>query len=222
MTSSIGILLLLACAFTSAQAADTLRICTDDKPQLPYMTIDGGGLAGDLIRRAAAEQKLALTFHAAPIVRCRAELELGQADAFPMTPYTQSLLSLGAFPMRHGRVDPRRATMVARSTAYRLVGSRAGWDGRKFINLEGPVLVSSGAVFLIDRLRGMDVTFDDKGKGMEQVFMKLLAGRGSIAIGAGHLGHAQLKDPRFAGKIEPLPVQFFEQPYFLAVTRSYY
>jgi len=214
------LLLLALAASPSVQGAETLRICTDEKSHLPFIDPAGGGVAGQLIRQAAAELGLHIVFYPAPTTRCREEMRVGVADAFPITPYTTSLLGIAAYPMSKGKPDPERAVLVARSFAYRRTGTAVDWDGKKFIRLTTPVLMPFGAVLLNDRLKAAGVAYDDKGKTLDLIFSKLLAERGDIAVGAEYSGMALLADPRFAGKIEMLPIPFTTEPYFLAVTQK--
>lgn len=223
----LSLLPVACCAQANAPAqhrtpAPALRLCVDERAHLPFITADGKGTAGELIRQAARESGIEVTFYGAPVVRCREEIRAGVADGFPTAPYTPALTSFMSFPM-HGAVpDSTRAVMMARAMVFRRKGSALGWDGKQFSHLNLPVLVPFGAVLLLDRLQAMGVPHDDKGKTLDLIFAKLAAQRGDAAIGAEYSGIAHLAEPRFATQLEMLPVPFSEEPYFLGVSSSYY
>lgn len=216
-------LFLLAVALSSAAAqAATLRLCTDEKSHLPYLTPEGGGTAGLLIQMAAREVGVAVEFYAAPTTRCREEIRVGVADGFPTAPFTPTLEPFMAFPMNMGRPDPERSVVTARAMVFRRTASTTQWDGNRFYGLHKPVLVPFGAVLLVDRLKALDVPIDDKGKSLDGNLVKLLAGRGDAAVGSEMSGHVLLADPQFKDKIEMLPIAFTEEAYYLGVNKPYY
>ena len=219
LAGALGIGLLFCCLGARGQP---MRICVDEQSNEPLITSTGGGMLGRLIREAASEANVAISFHSAPVARCRERLRLGAADAFPTTPYTQSLLPLLAYPSTRNVPDERRAVIKARALVFRRIGSKAGWNGREFSGLTSSVLIPTSAALLIERLGALGVPFDDNGKTLEQNFLKLAAGRAEIAIGAEVGGLALLADPRFNRILEPVATPFSEEPYYLAVTKTYH
>jgi polar amino acid transport system substrate-binding protein len=207
---------------SSLAGAAAMRICVDELSHLPFITPAGEGVSGKLIRQAAAETGMSITFYSAPITRCREEIRAGIADGFPTAPYTPALLPFMVFPMQQTRPDPARAVVLARALVFRRKGSSVDWDGQRFTKLERPAMLPFGSVLLTDRLQAMNVRFDDKGKSLNAVFAKLLAGRGDVAIGAEYSGRAILADPRYAGKIEELLKPFSEESYYFGVSRRFY
>lgn len=202
--------------------AQAMRICADEQSHMPFIDKAGNGVTGLLILQAAADVGTTLEFYGAPTTRCREEIRAGLAAGFPSAPYTAALLPFMVFPMQQGRPDAARATLLARAMVFRRKGSAADWNGKTFSGLAMPVLMPFGAVLLSDRLRAMEVPFDDKGKTLRLIFGKLLAGRGDVAIGSEYSGAALLAEARFAGKIEALPLPFSEEFYYLGVSRAYY
>ncbi|MFB9246191.1 hypothetical protein IV454_00910 [Massilia antarctica] len=200
----------------------TLRLCVDERSHLPFITSDGKGTAGELIRLAARESGVQVVFYGAPVTRCREEIRAGVADGFPTAPYTPSLLPFMSFPMRAGVPDGARAVMVARAMVFRRKGSAVGWNGERFTDRTLPVLVPFGSVLLVDRLRAMGVPMDDKGKTLDLIFSKLAAQRGDVAIGAEFSGLDHLAEPRFADQLEMLPLPFSQESYFLGISSAWY
>lgn len=211
-----------ASLLASALHAEPLRICADEQSHMPFIDKAGNGVTGQLLLQAAAEVGVQLVFYGAPITRCREEIRAGLANGFPTAPYTTALLPFMVFPMQQGKPDTARAALLARAMVFRRRGSAAGWNGKVFSGLAMPVLMPFGAVLLSDRLQAMHVPVDDKGKTLDLIFGKLLAGRGDVAIGSEYSGAALLTEPRFAGKIETLPLPFSEEFYYLGVSRAYY
>ncbi|NHZ80696.1 hypothetical protein F2P44_15650 [Massilia sp. CCM 8695] len=210
-------------AKTGAQeAVPALRLCVDERSHLPFITPEGKGTAGELIRMAAREAGVEVVFYGAPVTRCREEIRAGIADGFPTAPYTPALLPFMSFPMHGDGPDAARAVMVARAMVFRRKGSAVGWDGERFTGRTLPALVPFGAVLLVDRLQAMGVPLDDKGKTLDLIFAKLAAQRGDVAIGAEFSGMAHLAEPRFAAQLEMLPQPFSQEPYFLGVSSAYY
>jgi polar amino acid transport system substrate-binding protein len=200
----------------------TLRLCTDEKSHLPFITPQGGGTAGMLIQMAAKEVGVQVEFYPAPVTRCREEIRVGVADGYPTAPFTPALEPFMKFPMKDGKPDPERAIMTARAAVFRRAGSTANWDGRRFSHVSKPVLIPFGAVLLVDMLKAMEVAADDKGKTLGANLVKLLAGRGDVAVGSEVSGFVLLADPQFKGKIEMLPIPFSAEPYYLGLNKAFY
>ena len=214
-------LLLLSVALPTLASATTLRICSDELPHLPYLMPGGQGTTGVLIRMAAKDIGLDITFYDAPVRRCREDLRANDADAFPVTPYDPETLPFLAFPMADGKVDRARATTSVRTLMVRRKGSPVQWDGTAFTGLQKPVLVKFGTIAVGKKLTALQVAMDDTGKSPESNFRKLLAGRGDLAICPEAEGRALLRQPEFAGKLEALPLPFTDDVYYLAITRQF-
>jgi polar amino acid transport system substrate-binding protein len=201
--------------------AVTLRLCTDQHSHLPHVTPNGEGSVDILIREAAEAIGLDIESHAAPTTRCREELRTGVADAFPITPFTASLLPFVAFPMNGAQPDPTRAVLNARAMVYRRVGTVPDWDGSRFSQLQTPVLVPAGAVLLLDRLTAMGVPIERGAMTLDGNFAKLLARRADLAIGSEISGRVLMALPEFTGKIEMLPLPFTDELYYLGLSRRF-
>lgn len=199
----------------------TLRLCTDESSHLPFITPTGEGTVDRLVAEAAREVGITIELRPAPITRCREEIRANAADGFPTTPYTPSLLSFIAFPMKDGEPDPARAVSTTRAVFFRRVGSQADWDGTRLQHLKGKVLVQFGAVLMLDRLAAIGAPIDDSGKTIGANFAKLLAGRGELTVGSEYSGRALMARPEFAGKIEALPIPFTDEPYYLGLSRRF-
>ncbi|MES2163112.1 MAG: hypothetical protein V4476_18300 [Pseudomonadota bacterium] len=202
--------------------AVTLHLCTMESGNPPFITVDATGVVDQLIRQAAQEVGIAVEYHVAPLTRCREEVRNNVADGFPYTPYSPSLAPVFVYPMRGAGIDAARAVSNGRTTVFRRVGSKTEWDGRRFAHLSTPVLVPFGMAMLQDRLKALEIGMDNSGKTMEANFVKMLAGRSDVAVGTEYHGRELLALPRYAGKIEELPVPFTDAPYFLGTSHRFY
>ena len=213
--------LLLLLGLPLACPAATLRVCFDTRPHLPHLTPEGGGTVGLLIKMAAAETGVEIAGYSVPVTRCREEIRANRAAGFPTTPFTYELLDFLAFPMAQGVADPSRSVMSGRTLVFRRKGSKVDWDGKRFSQLKTPVLIVFGSSMVVQRLGALGVPFDDKGKGVEANFTKLLAGRADIAVAWESDAIPLLSKPEFAGKIEMLPQPFAVVPYYLAISKQF-
>jgi polar amino acid transport system substrate-binding protein len=214
-------LLLLILLTPLAGTAAKLRICFDTRPHLPHLTPEGGGTVGVLIKMAAAETGVEIEGYSVPVTRCREEIRANLAAGFPTTPYVPNEFNFLAFPMVQGGEDASRSVMSARTLVFRRKGNKVGWDGKQFHQLKTPVLIVFGSALLTYRLGQMGIPFDDKGKGVDSNFSKLLAGRADIAVAWESDAMPLLSRPEFAGKIEVLPQPFAVVPYYLAISKQF-
>lgn len=213
---------LAAALLLSAQAhAVKLRLCVDARPHPPYLTPDGKGTVGLLLRLAAAEAGVELETRGAPVPRCREEIRAGLADGYPSASYTPTWRTLLDYPMKKGRPDPARAVLFVRVLAFQRKGGGAGWDGKRFASPDKPVLVAYGSVLIGDRLAALGQPSDTTGKNLEVSFTKLVAGRGDVALGWEQDGLALMGQPAFAGKVEALAQPFAEEQFHLGLSKRF-
>ncbi len=198
-----------------------LRLCVDARPHPPFLTPDGGGSVGALVKLAAAEAGVELELYHAPVTRCREEIRANLADGYPSASYTPTWQALLDYPMKKGRPDPSRAVLFVRVLAYQRSGGNVGWDGKHFSRLSTPVLVSYGSVMIGDRLGAIQQPSDATGKNLAVNFTKLAAGRGDVALGWENDGLALLDKPEFAGKVEPLALPFAEEMFYLGLSKRF-
>jgi polar amino acid transport system substrate-binding protein len=213
----------LALLFASSGArAVSLRICVDIDPHPPMLTPDGGGVSGRLAQAAARAAGFTVEFHAAPVLRCRAELLDGKTHAFPMTPYIVGIDGVARYPERNGSPDRSRASGVVRQVVFRRAGSSVDFDGSRFLGLDKPVLVPTSRLRLLELVAATGAPIDANALSLQRNFDKLLAGRGDASAGFEGEGLVLLALPQYAGKIEMLPLPLGEEAYYLVVARSFY
>ena len=214
--------LMLCCAVLAPAQAITLRLCTMDSAVLPYITPDGQGSADLLVRMAAQELDITVTYQPAPLARCREMLRTGAADGFPASPYIPTLAAELRYPLQHGEIDTSHAIISGRSMVFRRVGSNVEWDGGHFSHLSTPVLVPFGMVMPREKLQTLNVPVDPNGRSMLANFQKMLAGRSDLSVALETHGTQLLTLPQFAGKIEMLPIPFIDEHYYLVFSPAFY
>ncbi|MGB9992524.1 substrate-binding periplasmic protein [Massilia sp. SM-13] len=199
----------------------TLSLCIEENPFPPFIYTDRDGAIPILIKMAAREAGMKVAFHRAPYLRCLAEISSGQADGYPSAAIANVTKDL-VFPRSPKAPDAAHATVTTRVMVYRPSGSTVNWDGKQFSGLTGPVLHDRTTVLVAQRLQALGVAADNNAKNSEASFSKLLLGRGALAISFEASAAPLMAQPRYASKIEMLPVPFYVENYYLAVSRSVY
>jgi ABC-type amino acid transport substrate-binding protein len=212
----------LLAAAPAAHGGDVLRICTDDASHPPFLYPDRDGTIQVLVRMASAQVGVPVAFMPMPVRRCKAEFQRRAVDAAIVAAPIQANASDFAYPMRQGRADADKAVAVVQARVFRRKGSKASWDGSQFSGLAGPVLVPTGNAFITHRLEQLKVPFDEGARDAEQNFMKLLGSRADLVVVPENDGLALLREPKWAAKIEALPIAFTAQEFFLAFSQSYF
>jgi polar amino acid transport system substrate-binding protein len=213
---------LLATLALPAGAAETIRVCSDDQPHPPFYFPDREGTVQVLLRMAAARAGVEIQIVPMPVRRCEAEIQNGGADAIAVAEFESQALKRYVFPLRNGRADPAKSVASTSALVFRSKGSSASWDGRRFTNLNGPVLVQTGHVFITRRLESMHIPFDSGAAAAEQNFLKLIGKRGDLAVLPENDGLALLREPKWAAKIEALPAPFTTEKFFLVFSKRYF
>ncbi len=209
-------------AVVATDGLPELRLCIEENPYPPLIYADREGAIPILVRMAAHEAGLRVTFHRAPYLRCLAEVRGGLADGYPSVAHGIEGDEAYVFPGQPGAPDPARATVSTRVLVYRRIGAKVGWDGNAFNALARPVLHERSGLLVAKRLRKLGVVADSRGKNTEANMAKLLAGRGDALVTFEVAAAPLLAEPRFAGKVEALPAPFFVENYYLGVRPDVY
>jgi polar amino acid transport system substrate-binding protein len=206
----------------TADGLPELRLCIEENPFPPLIYADRDGAIPILVRMAAHEAGLRVSFHRAPYLRCLAQVRGGLADGYPSVVHGVDGDDAYVFPGYPVAPDPARATVSTRMLVYRRSGTSVDWDGSAFSGLTRPVLHDHSGLLVAKRLRALGVLTDSSGKNAEANLGKLLAGRGDALVTFEVAAAPLLAQPRFAGKVEALPVPFFVENYYLAVRPAVY
>jgi len=228
--AAIRLLPLAWLAFAAAAHAVTLgadgvpefSLCIEENPYPPLIYADRDGAIPILVKMAAREAGVRVSFHRAPYLRCLAQVRSGQADGYPSTVFGIAGAEAYVFPGHPGAPDPARATVTARQLVYRRSGAPVDWNGKQFSGLARPVLHDRSGLLVAKRLQALGVAADASAKNTEANLAKLLAGRGDVVVGFETAGTPLLAQPRFAGKVEALPIPFFVEDYYLGIGHGVY
>ncbi|MDT8991525.1 transporter substrate-binding domain-containing protein [Curvibacter sp. APW13] len=181
--------------------------------------VDGSGLNFELINRSAQTAGVRISYAPMPWKRCLAELQANRVDGAFAASYKTDRLELGAFP--GGAVpDANKRLHTDSYVLVRKKGSAVEWNGKTIQGLDGAVGVQLG-YSVGDQLRAMQVPVDDGSGTVQELLLKLLAGRvAAAAIGGGDAKNVLNADRKVAGQLELLPIPLVEKHYFLMLSHA--
>lgn len=211
----------LACSGASL-AAEPLRLCVAIQALPPFLYPNKEGTIQILIRMAAEQSGLQIKYEAMSLPKCVEEIRAGAmqgSSAMGATPQNQEF---AVFPKKNNLIDNGDAVVAARSSVFRLKGSKADWNGKSFSNLKLPVLFATGNSVFTEKLKSLKTPYNDETLHFQKNLLKMIAGQGDLVIGLQAEGKMRLEEPEFAGKIEELPAPFTEAHYFVAISKKYY
>lgn len=176
-------LLLLLCLSWPCMATE-LRVCADYRDVPPLSYIGGMGTAQYLLAKAAQNLGMPLSISYRPQARCLLELADQRFDAMLMASPNALTTPVLAFPQDgSGQIDPSRAYMGMRIVAFRIKGSRAGWDGRQFVHLDKPVLFENGVPGIGALMEKLPAPSRASARTTAQMIEMMRMGRAEIAVG---------------------------------------
>lgn len=207
----------------SAWCDDAMVLCVEDQAAAPYTFPNRDGTMQVLIKMAAKQSNLPVTFKVAPWKRCIEEVRSGAMNGLLNAGYTPFHAEYASFPMAGGKPNIAQALAKMDVMAYRVKGAKAGWDGSKFSDLNKPVLIPSGFATISDQLKSLNVPFDDNTKEPLRNLYKMIAGQGDIILGfdiemnALIASHKDVQD-----KVEMLPNKFLTADFYVPFNKAYY
>ncbi|NRR32914.1 hypothetical protein HSX11_22340 [Oxalobacteraceae bacterium] len=209
---------------TSAWGQDGLVLCIEDQAASPFTYPNKDGTMQVLIRMAAKQTGVAVSFKPTAWKKCIENVRGGGMSGLVNAGYTAYHTEYAAFPMlANGK--PNTAQSLASTTlyAYRLKGGNTSWDGSKFSNLTQPVLMPAGFATISDYLKSLNVPYDDTIKEPLRNLYKLAAGQAQIALGYETEMNAQLASHKeLQDKIEMIPAKFMTTDYYVPFGKAYY
>ncbi len=212
--------LLLAGAACAQAAPPVFRFCSMAVDFPPYARIDGSGHLQYLFVQAAKTIGMPVERHVAPRRRCLEEIKAGIADGM-IAAYLPERAQFAVFPMAGGQADDSRALGIVRYYTYRRSGSALEWDGQRFAELgNGVIGVESGFILITDRLRLLEVRFDEGSKSLDQNMGKLVLARfdGVIAM---DLEADKLIAAKYGGTVERAGKPFEQSALHMMVSRQF-
>jgi len=227
-TLGAALLLLLGSHLATAQPSPATaqppsrhwRVCLGSVPIPPLLTLDEkqSGFVELLLRDAAKQAGLTMSFEVYPTKRCRQRLAQGQSDAMPMAAIESNRLDY-QFPMRGPVVDASRRIAIVQLVWVKRKDSPLHWDGH---DLQGVVpetlLVGTRSSIRIasDALKALGLRVDETAFDVPQLFRKLAAQRIDAAVVLREEAQAHLLDPARQG-VEILPIPLLSSDIYLGV-----
>ena len=207
-----------------AQADNTMVLCIEDQAASPFTYPNKDGTMQVLLKMAAKQTGVNLTFKVQAWKRCIADVQSNALSGLVNAGYTPFHASYAAFPMKsNGQPNPAQALAKMDVMVYRMKGAGVGWDGQTFSNLSKPVLMPSGFATISDRLKEMKVDFDETTKEPLRNLYKMIAGQGDAVLGFAEEMQALVQGRKeIQEKVELMPQKFMTADYYAPVSKKYY
>jgi polar amino acid transport system substrate-binding protein len=211
---------LLALSLPAAAAdkpAESVTLCFEAQDVLPWRTEKGGGLNFALLKMVEQRLNIHFDYQSIPWKRCLAQLKANSVDGAFAVSYKPDRRELGEYPGGQ-QVDASKRMHVDRYVVIRKKGSKVGWDGKSFQNLDGAIGFQLG-YSVGDVLRAQNVEVDEGSQRADELARKLIAGRLAAAAVGGSDAHSLMHGP-LAPQLEQLPIPIIEKPYFLILSHA--
>jgi polar amino acid transport system substrate-binding protein len=200
-----------------ASARETVTLCFEAQDVLPWRTEKGGGLNFELLKLVEKRLDIQFDFQSTPWKRCLAQLKANAVDGAFAVSYKPDRRELGEYP-GNDSVDASKRMHTDTYVVLRRKGSKVGWDGKTFSNLDGAIGFQLG-YSVGDVLRAQNVEVDEGSQRADELARKLLAGRLAAAAMGGSDAAGLMRGP-LGAQLEQLPVPIIEKPYFLILSHA--
>jgi len=221
-----SLIVLFACSFSGmafalAAQPDKLIFCHEDENAFPWVFIQNeqrDGLDIRLIKLLEEDLGIEVELRSLPWKRCLLHLQMGIVDGAFAASFRPERLIMGMYPTQeNNELDVSKRIHVSSYYLYTPVGSKLGWDGRKFSHLSGDITVQLG--FSISRtLEEMGVSVNEV-KGPEVALKEVLNGLSQgTALQAERADYIISSDSFFDGRIKKHKIVLTENPYYLMLS----
>jgi len=207
-------------AHAADASATPLKLCVQDQPFYPYILPGGKGSFQRLTTQAVAQLPVQLSIAEVPWPRCLRRLQDGQFDG-AIGGWTAERTAFAVFPMKNGVIDPQRYVGAIRFAVYRRKGSMANWDGKQFRLPAGATVGVQRGFSFGETLKASGVPIDAHSTSASQLLDKLAHGRNDLVIVQKAYGDLALQEPKLAGLIEQLPLQYAELDIYLMLSKPF-
>jgi polar amino acid transport system substrate-binding protein len=211
---------LLACvpALAAPAAPSAIALCYERQDVPPWRMADGHGLNVDLLDAVARQTGLRFAYQSMPWKRCLELLKANAVDGAFTVSFSRERMALGVYP-GGANADPERRLHTDNYVLVRRRGSKVGWDGKSFSNIDGRIGIQLG-YSVGDFLRAHDIAVDEGSQRSDELLEKLLAGRVTAAALGGATAARLMRLPQ-ARVLEQLPVPLIEKPYYLLLSHAF-
>lgn len=204
------------CSVLSAPllAATELTLCFERKAVPPWRDIDKTGLNFELLARVESKLDLFFDYKLLPWKRCLAMLQANQVDGAFSVSFTPERRAFGAFPGVPPDVNKR--LHYARYFLVRRLGSKATWDGQRFLNIDGKIAFHLG-YSVGHMLREHKLAVDETSDTLHNVGRKIVTGR---VAGAALMDSdmALLMAGSLGKQLDVVPTPLSERAYYLILS----
>jgi len=178
------------------------------------------GMGIDACRELEKKLGIKITIIRLPWQRCLESLKTGEVDGIFTASYKDERKEYGNFPEKDGKVDASRRYSSISYALYKNKGSNIGYDGNKFLNINGKVGAPRGYSIVDDlKKKGLEI---DEGQNTKSDFLKLVNNRLAAVAALEQTGDYLLKkEAEFTGKIEKVLPIIVEKPYYFMLSRQF-
>lgn len=207
-----------------AQAQEAMVLCIEDQAAAPYTFPTHDGTMQVLLKMAAKEAAVPLSFVVSPWKKCIENTRSGSVNGLVNAGNTPFHAEYAAFPLlANGKPNTAQSLASMSVMAYHMKNSKASWDGSKFINVSKPVLMPAGFATISDQMKALNVPYDDTVKEPLRNLYKMMGGQGEIVLGFDTEMNALIASHKdIADKVEMLPAKFMTTDFYVAFGKPYY
>ncbi len=193
-----------------------------DKPP-HWFKKDHIGLDLDLVRMAANQLGIRVTFKVMPWKRCEHMLKINQLDGIFGASFKKKRMKIGKYPFKSdGVVDDSAALHMDGYTFYKRIGDPVDYDGNQFIGLTGQIGTNSG-FSIVEKLAKKGIKVHDSAKTTVQNVKMLIAGRHQVIVDSAiRVDYVLKKYPEYGAKVVKIPKPYGRSGRYLLFSLGFY
>lgn len=222
-------LLLALGLLAPAAPADTLKVCLNDVPHMPWRLPDAQnrvtrtGLDFVFLDLLAKRADIRIEVELLPWKRCMADIKIGLQDAIQGISYLPEREELGHYPQIASQPDETLAVRRDQYAWYAPVGADLRWDGKHLHGLPAEALVGVQSGYSIaGTVKGLGFKVDEAARTAESNLTKLARGRvAAAALQAREADRVLATKPALAQAVQRLNPMLQERPYYMIFSRNY-
>lgn len=213
----------------ASEARETLRVCLNDVPHLPWRLADAQGKVRDqgldfvFLNLLAQRAKVQVEISLVPWKRCLAEVKAGQQDAVLGISYLPEREELGHYPQLAGQPDESLAVRHDQYAWYAPVASPIAWNGRQLHGLMPDALVGVQTGYSVATVvKGLGFKVDEAARTAEANLEKLVRGRVSaVALQAKEADRVLALKPALGQAVRKLEPVLQNRAYYMLFSRPF-
>ncbi len=124
--------------FSMENIPEQITIAFEDADNYPWQFPDKTGLNFEMLKIVEKNLGIKFVYQPLPWKRCLEIIKENKVDAVLNASFKKDRLEIAVYPTKsNGEIDPSKQLHTEGYALYILKDSKIGWDGEKFINVEG-------------------------------------------------------------------------------------